>query len=394
MIIAFMDDYVVSSNPSGSQFVEIIKGLPEDWKIYVISKEIDKSISDKIRPIIVDDAENLSNELIRQKYISRLKEPRIDILHCNSLSHSLNSDVRISRRITTLHSAALGRIFSTLKNPLMYRGKDIKLHIIYNIGFTLRLWLYFIREITDIVKMRKLNVEFVSVSSGLAKELILYGLKTIKIINNSVESPNKALYETSKYGEVSQVVCEEPFTGSIMNEEQKKLPRYSYNSKVLCVSHGKWGAKGVFKLLKIVKDFDLNIEVNVVGHSRLSDLKQYANELGISDKLVMHGEIKDKNVIYSIAPTLVNLSWYESFGLVSAEANNWGLYVISSSTHGVKEWLKDSRNGIVCSSRSKEIATAISGATMGQKNTTIVCTDLYSANIMVSKYLEVYRSIV
>jgi len=85
----------------------------------------------------------------------------------------------------------------------------------------------------------------------------------------------------------------------------------------------------------------------VAGGPQEKELKNYANKLGVSKKVVFTGQVKYPKVFdfYSAADVFTFSSTTETQGLVIAEAFSCGLPVVAINASGVKEAVIDSKNG-------------------------------------------------
>jgi glycosyltransferase involved in cell wall biosynthesis len=78
-------------------------------------------------------------------------------------------------------------------------------------------------------------------------------------------------------------------------------------------------------------------------------LQQLADKLGISNHIMFTGFIppEDISVYFAIADIFVFHSTYETFGMVLAEAMNYGKAVISVNDTAIKEVVDDGETGIL-----------------------------------------------
>lgn len=89
--------------------------------------------------------------------------------------------------------------------------------------------------------------------------------------------------------------------------------------------------------------------LDVVGEgNELENCKKSVRQLGISDKVIFHGKIKDQEKIRDIMSNcnifLLN-SKYETFGLVYAEALSQGLWLLYTKDQGFDNQFKDGEVG-------------------------------------------------
>lgn len=110
--------------------------------------------------------------------------------------------------------------------------------------------------------------------------------------------------------------------------------------------------KNLFFLLEQIaalsKETEKPFELHMVGDGPQRDnLKKYADELGISDRITWHGwvEKSDLRKIYQEADCFLNPSLYEGLPNTVLEAMSCGLPVIASKVAGNEELVKDGVNG-------------------------------------------------
>ena len=78
-------------------------------------------------------------------------------------------------------------------------------------------------------------------------------------------------------------------------------------------------------------------------------LKKLAEELKIANYILFTGFINDKDmpVYYAISDLFVFHSTYETFGMVLAEAMNYGKAVVSVSNTAISEVVEDGKSGLL-----------------------------------------------
>ena len=93
---------------------------------------------------------------------------------------------------------------------------------------------------------------------------------------------------------------------------------------------------------------DSNAILFVVGDGiLLDDMKQKANDLGLSDKVIFFGNQEDVRKYYKLAKALVICSKREGVTLTSYEALSMGVPVISSDVGAQKELIDDTCGKII-----------------------------------------------
>lgn len=86
-------------------------------------------------------------------------------------------------------------------------------------------------------------------------------------------------------------------------------------------------------------------------------LKKMANELGINDKVVFAGRIKQRHLpsYYTSADILIIASHYESFGLVGLEALACGRPVVSTPVGAMESIIQETKAGCVVENMSPQL---------------------------------------
>jgi UDP-glucose:(heptosyl)LPS alpha-1,3-glucosyltransferase len=131
----------------------------------------------------------------------------------------------------------------------------------------------------------------------------------------------------------------------------------------------------------------------IVGKDKLS--KKYealATQLGIRERVIFTGGVADTRPFYAASDVFVLPTMYEPFGLVCLEAMAAGLPVITSTTAGAAELVRDGVNGYVCDALdTAAIANAIKNITpaMGAAARDTALT--FSPANMAEQYATLYR---
>ncbi len=105
-------------------------------------------------------------------------------------------------------------------------------------------------------------------------------------------------------------------------------------------------------LSKMKKDFSLDI---LGESSRTPFYKELAKQMNLDYNINFRGFVKNPQVFYQNADVIAFPSmWQEPFGLVGIEAMACAKPVVAFNVGGIKEWLKDGKNGLLVAERDTQ----------------------------------------
>jgi glycosyltransferase involved in cell wall biosynthesis len=107
--------------------------------------------------------------------------------------------------------------------------------------------------------------------------------------------------------------------------------------------------KGVFDLLEAVAEAAASPAVHLVGYGRDAAVRERSRDLGIADRVVLHGEVPhgDLPQYYAAADVCCLPSHAESFGMANLEAMACGVPVVTSDLPAIREYITDGENGVL-----------------------------------------------
>ena len=120
------------------------------------------------------------------------------------------------------------------------------------------------------------------------------------------------------------------------------------------------GADRLLEAIPYLKNFK-GLRLVIIGgdessRSEIEKLQKRCVELGISDKVIFQGTVKQTELprFYSAADVCVVPSYYESFGLVPLEALACGTLVVAADVGDVKNIIRQSKTGYVVGTNTPE----------------------------------------
>lgn len=106
--------------------------------------------------------------------------------------------------------------------------------------------------------------------------------------------------------------------------------------------------KGLPFLLKALPFLDKkNLKLLVVGKNGIKKYKDYAQKLGVAEKVIFTGPQKEVDYFYGLSDFFVLPSIYEPFSNACIEALASGVPVITSKINGAAELIREGENGLL-----------------------------------------------
>jgi glycosyltransferase involved in cell wall biosynthesis len=158
---------------------------------------------------------------------------------------------------------------------------------------------------------------------------------------------------------------------------------------------GEWERKGLrlaLEALALAPNWDLI----VAGRGDERRYQEVADSLGVGEAVHWLGITRDIQVVYELADAFVLPSSYETFSLVTFEAAASGLPILATPVSGVRELIKDEKNGFLISlepsviaERLRELAASLALRTrLGQTARESVLA--FGWDVMVAKHHDLY----
>jgi len=247
------------------------------------------------------------------------KKNKNNIIICHS--DILIGDIYINHG---LHKSLLvknGYIKMFLKNPL-------------------HLFLYLREEFRHRFSRHKLIVCFSKEDANELKQY--YPIKSkIKIIPNGID--------TTKFY----------FNKEIRNK-YRKINKVSNKFVLIFVGH-EFERKGLDIIIESLKYLDDKVVLWVIGgnNSLISKYYKLAEKFKVENRVIFFGIQQDVNGYINASDAMILASIIEPWGLVGLEAMAVGKPLISTKTHGTKEYLEDYFNGLFVKREAKDIADKV-----------------------------------
>jgi glycosyltransferase involved in cell wall biosynthesis len=122
------------------------------------------------------------------------------------------------------------------------------------------------------------------------------------------------------------------------------------------------GIEVLLKAIPLVLKSNCSVLFKIIGADADGIADSYSSNSEISEKVQFFGRVKNEELInaYQNCDIFVAPSYYESFGLIFAEAMAWGKPVIGTNVGGIPDVVEHNKNGILVPSGNEiELASAI-----------------------------------
>ena len=197
----------------------------------------------------------------------------------------------------------------------------------------------------------------------------MLALKTDKIINISKSEYESALkYKIASERKMCIIENGIDFTKFKNNDKNREETRKKYNIKDNEILIGVVGRLSEQKdPMTMIKAFELvnkeknNTRLMYVGAGELEEnVKQYAKEKNISDKVIITGWVNNVEQYIPAFDIAVLPSKWEGFGLVLIEYMACDKPIVASNIGGIADIIRDKENGLLCNpNNDKEISKKI-----------------------------------
>jgi len=145
-----------------------------------------------------------------------------------------------------------------------------------------------------------------------------------------------------------------------IRDKYRKINNISTEFVLIFVGH-EFERKGLDVIIESLKYLDHNVVLWVIGGNDglITKYSKLAEKFNVKKRVMFFGVQKNINGYINASDAMVLASDIEPWGLVGLEAMSVEKPLISTKTHGVKEYLKDGKNGLFVKREATDIANKI-----------------------------------
>jgi glycosyltransferase involved in cell wall biosynthesis len=333
--IAILATSLVPPHPAGTQILEVVNDLSNDFDFTVYASEVDEKIKDKVvfkrvpiplfRPLLLRYVVQyfLFAFLVKKKKLFK----KYDIIHCIEATSPYAS-------VTTMHFCGDAAKLLMKKGDLAYRGwRKYYYPLLNGLGTKME------RKMVNNPDLKNIIV----VSEGLKRNVMAHYQHIpedkIRIIHNYAD--------LSRFNESKRY-----------REEVRRTLNLSENHLVgVIVALGDWQRKGLDILIDAVAIKKITeIKILVIGGGPIEQYQKLCSAKGVTDNFLFLGYQTRLEKFYGAADFFIFPTAFEAFPLVLLEASASGLPILASKVDGVKEIVEEGFNGLLFQRNREAIA--------------------------------------
>lgn len=333
--IAILANSLVPPHPAGTQIMEVIDLLSEDFDFTIFAKEIDKRLVGKVKfvkvPIPLKKSlllRYIVQFILFKRLFRHRKFEEFDIVHAIE-------PVSPYATLATLQYCGGAAKELIKKDVLQYKGWR---RIYYRI---LLAWGTRTEEI--LIKNRYLEGVIVP-SKGLMADLLHYHqtVPKITVIPNGVnlkKYQNAKVYRTAMREKLG--IAESDFVGVI-------------------AGLGDWERKGLGYLVEAISHLKQDdCKIVVIGGGNIDTYKNLAIKKGVKDLFVFVGVTPELEKYYGLSDFFILPTANEAWSVVTLIAAASGLPLLATKVNGVEDFIIEGKNGFFIDRDAIDIANKI-----------------------------------
>jgi|GEM_PF-2745257 glycosyltransferase involved in cell wall biosynthesis len=318
--IAILATELKRPHPAGSQMLEVINYLSDEFDFHVFAATIDDKIKDKVNfhKVNIPLFRPLLLRYIVQFFLFKRLISKYKLLNKFDLVHSIE--------VTSPFAHIVTMQFCGCSYAKLLQNKIVRYDGFRSIYYPI-LNFYGTKFEKNLMSNPYLKT-VVAVSGGLKNDLeCCYGLKSIQVIPNAVDFGN-----TSEYN----------FSHAALNNNTNLIIG-------IIVAIGDWQRKGLDLLIKAVsllKNKE-NLKIMIIGKGPIDKYKNLCKKMNVSENFDFLGFQNNLEFYYRSAHFFIFPSAFEAFPIVILEALYFGLPIVSTKINGVDEVLVNEYNGLI-----------------------------------------------